>query len=132
MAHGGTLCLVGGLMSGQRHQWREGVVARNAASQNRTGQIFRLAAAGLHHDLTPMGDYFRRMKSKLGPVAATTAAAHKIAIVFYTLIKKQVEYDSTIWAERDANREKRFEEKLRRQARQRGYKLVRDDELTAA
>ena len=48
------------------------------------------------------------------------------------MIKKQVEYDSTIWAERDANREKRFEEKLRRQARQRGYKLVRDDELTAA
>jgi transposase len=101
-------------------------------SQNRTGQIFRLAAAGLHHDLTPMGDYFRRMKSKLGPVAATTAAAHKIAIVFYTQSKKQVEYDSTIWAERDADREKRFEEELRRQARQRGYKLVRDDELTAA
>ena len=114
-------------ISGGRVLWRG-----MRPSQNRTGQIFRLAASGLHHDPTPMGDYFRRMKSKLGPIAATTATAHKIAIIFYTLVKKQVEYDSTIWAERDANREKRFEEKLRRQARQRGYKLVRDDELTAA
>jgi hypothetical protein len=31
------------------------------------------------------------MKSKLGPAAATTAAAHKIAIVFYTMVKNQVE-----------------------------------------
>ena len=49
--------------------------------------LSRLAAYSLHHALTPMGDYFRRMKSKTGtPLAATTAAAHKIAIVFYTLV----------------------------------------------
>ena len=27
-----------------------------------------------------MGDYLRRMKSKLGPAGATTATAHKIAV----------------------------------------------------
>ncbi len=32
------------------------------------------------------------MKSKLGPAGATTATAHKIAIIFYTRVKKQVEY----------------------------------------
>jgi hypothetical protein len=40
------------------------------------------------------------------------------------MVKKQVEYDATIWEQRDAEREKRFEAKLRRQAQQRGYKLV--------
>src|SRR6266700_1500284 len=55
---------------------------------------------------------------------ATTATAHKIAIIFYTMVKKQVEYDATLWAERDAQREKRFEAKLKRQAQQLGYKLV--------
>ncbi len=79
-----------------------------------------------------MGDYLRRMKSKLGPTAAITATAHKIAIIFYTLVKRQVEYDATLWAERDAAREKRFEEKLKRQAKQRGYKLVRIEEKPAA
>jgi transposase len=99
---------------------------------NRAGDLFRMAAYALHHDATPMGDYLRRMKSKLGPAGATTATAHKIAIIFYTMVKKQVEYDGTIWAERDAAREQRFEAKLKRQAQQLGYKLVPIEEKTAA
>jgi transposase len=71
-----------------------------------------------------MGDYLRRMKSKIGPAAATTATAHKIAIVFYTMVKNQVEYDETIWAKRDINRQKYLETKLKRQAKQLGYELV--------
>jgi hypothetical protein len=72
------------------------------------------------------------MKSKLGPAGATTATAHKIAIIFYTMVKKQVEYDATLWADRDAEREKRFEAKLKRQAQQLGYKLVPIEERPAA
>ncbi|SPE26709.1 transposase [Candidatus Sulfopaludibacter sp. SbA3] len=99
---------------------------------NRAGDLFRMAAYALHHDQTPLGDYLRRMKSKLGPAGATTATAHKIAIIFYTMVKKQVEYDATLWAERDAQREKRFDAKLKRQAQQRGYKLVPIEETSAA
>ena len=47
------------------------------------------------------------------------------------MIKKQVEYDASIWAARDAEREKRFEAKLKRQAHQRGYKLVPIEETPA-
>jgi hypothetical protein len=68
------------------------------------------------------------MKSKPGPARATTATAYKIAIIFYTIMKKQVEYDLSLWAER----EKRFEAKLKRQALQRGYKLVPIEEKPAA
>jgi hypothetical protein len=67
------------------------------------------------------------MKSKLGPAATITATAHKIAIIFYTMVKNQVEYDLTSWAQRNAEREKRFEARLRRQAEARGYQLVRVD-----
>jgi transposase len=91
---------------------------------NRAGDLFRMAAYALHHDPTPLGDYLRRMKSRLGPAGATTATAHKIAVIFYTMVKKQVEYDATLWAERDAERERRFDAKLKRQALQRGFKLV--------
>src|SRR3989449_10696727 len=99
---------------------------------NRAGQMFRLAANSLHHNDTPMGHYLRRMKAKLGPAGAITATARKIAIIFYTMVKNQVEYDATLWAQRDAQSEKRFEEKLKRQAQQRGYKLVPIEEKPAA
>jgi DNA-binding protein YbaB len=92
--------------------------------KNRAGHLFRLAASSLHHSPTPMGNYLRRMKAKLGPSPAITATAHKIAVIFYTLVKNQAEYDETIWAARDTEREKRLERRLKRQAKQLGYELV--------
>lgn len=106
-------------ISGGRVLWRG---ARR--TKNRAGTLFRLAAHGLHRDQTPMGDYLRRMKAKLGPAAATTATAHKIAVIFYTMVSKQVEYDVSLWAKRDEMREKRIEARLQQQAAKRGYKLV--------
>jgi transposase len=106
-------------ISGGKVLWRG---ARRTKS--RAGTLFRLAAHSLHRDKTPMGAYLRRMKAKLGPAAATTATAHKIAIIFYTMVRKQVEYDASLWAQRDARREKRLDARLHKQAAQRGYKLV--------
>jgi hypothetical protein len=45
------------------------------------------------------------MEAKLGPEAATVATAHKIAVIFYTMVKNQVEYDETlrvmqVWGEK--------------------------------
>ena len=56
--------------------------------------------------------------------AKRLATAHKIAVIFYTMIKNQVEYDETIWDARAAQREKRLEAKLKRQAKQLGFELV--------
>jgi transposase len=106
-------------ISGGKVLWRGG-----RRTKNRAGTLFRLAAHSLHRDKTPLGDYLRRMKAKLGPAAATTATAHKIAIIFYTMVRKQVEYDASLWDHRDELREKRLEAKLHKQAAQRGYKLV--------
>ena len=92
--------------------------------KNRTGHLFRLAAHSLHHSLTPLGDYLRRMKAKLGPAAATTAVAHKIAIILYTMVKNQTEYDATLWAKDDSQRQQRSETRLKRQAKRLGYELV--------
>ena len=79
-----------------------------------------------------MGNYLRRMKAKLGPSPAITATAHKIAVIFYTLVKNQAEYDETIWAASDTEREKRLERRLKRQAKQLGYELVPIQEKPAA
>jgi len=83
-----------------------------------------MAAAALHHSRSPVGDFLRRMKAKLGPAAGITATAHKIAIIFFTLVTKQIEYDGSVWAARDKEPHQRFEQKVKRQARQLGYELV--------
>lgn len=92
--------------------------------QNRVGQLFRQAANSLHHSTTLLGAYLRRMKAKLGPQAAITAAAHRIARIFYAMVRHQVEYDETLWHKQDAQRERRLDAKLQRLAHQRGFQLV--------
>jgi hypothetical protein len=52
------------------------------------------------------------------------ATARKIATTFYVMIRKQVEYDASIWPALDAQQETRYEAKLRRQAERRGFVLV--------
>ena len=108
------------------------VFSRARRGKHRAGQLFRLAAYSLHSASGPLGDYLRRMKTKLGPRAATTATAHKIAVIFYTIVRNQVEYDETIWAARDAARAQRLEAKLRRQAKGLGYQLIPIPEQPAA
>src|SRR4029077_19951458 len=96
--------------------------------KNRAAKIFRLPAYGLHRSQSLLGDYLRRMKAKLGPAAAITATARKIAVIFYTMVKNQVEYDETKWAKLDTQRQTRIETKLRRQAQRMGFRLVAVEE----
>jgi transposase len=92
--------------------------------KSRAGQMFRLAASSLHHSRSPLGAFLRRMKAKLGPAAGITATAHKIAILFFTLITNQREYDESISAQRDRQRNQRLEQKVRRQAWKLGFELT--------
>jgi hypothetical protein len=52
-------------ISGGKLLWRG---ARRV--KNRAGHLFRIAAFSLHHSLTPLGNYLRRMKTKMGPKGA--------------------------------------------------------------
>ena len=114
-------------ISGGRVLWRG---ARKA--HNRAGQLFRMAAYSLDRSPTPLGDYLRRMKSKIGPQAAHTATAHKIAVIFYSMVRHQVEYDQTLWEKRDEQRRLRHTARLKRQAERLGYRLTPMEEAPAA
>jgi hypothetical protein len=113
-------------ISGGRVLWRA-----NRRVHNRAGQLFPHGAYALDRSPTPMGAYLRRMKAKLGPQAAHTATAHKIAAIFYATIKNQTEYDETIWEQRDAQRHQKHITGLKRQAQRLGYKLTPIEEEAA-
>ncbi len=64
------------------------------------------------------------VRAKLGPLGATMATARKIATIFYTMVKNQIEYDQSIWADQEAKRQRQFGAKLRCQTARFGYTLV--------
>lgn len=63
--------------------------------KNPVGQIFRLCANSLKDAKNPMGFYFRRIKSRGGHMQAIVATAHKIARIFYAMVKNNCAYDET-------------------------------------
>lgn len=64
--------------------------------KNYAGLALRMASSNMSKSKSPLGDYARRMKSRLGGKGAVIASAHKLAIIIYHLIKYQKEYEKNI------------------------------------
>ena len=67
--------------------------ARTRPTKNRAALALRMAAQALHRSQTYLGEYFRRMKARLGAPKAITAVAHKLARIIYHMLTTQQEYD---------------------------------------
>ena len=97
---------------------------RTRAVKNRVALALRLAAHSLHHADNYLGEFFRRMKRKLGPAQAITATAHKLARIVFHLLKTHEPYDETVFQKQDVDAKKRAEGRLRRQAAQLGFQVI--------
>ena len=64
--------------------------------KNHAGQTLRMSASNLSSSKTPMGDFSRKMKSRLGKKGGVVATAHKLARIIYKMIKEKKEYDPEI------------------------------------
>lgn len=86
--------------------------------KNRAGQSLRMAASTMANSKTGLGDYHRKMRSKLGGKGAVVATAHKISRIIYTMIKEKKEYNPIIIESSDQKskekRIKRLEKQLER------------------
>jgi transposase len=59
---------------------------------NRAATAFRIAASTLRRSDSYLGAQFRRFRSKLGAPKAITAMAHKLAVLFYRMLRFGQEY----------------------------------------
>ncbi|MCZ2078754.1 MAG: transposase [Bryobacterales bacterium] len=91
---------------------------------NRATWALRMAANALRNSRSGLGDYYRRMRAKLGAPKAITAAAHKLARIIFHLLTTRQAYDETVFARRDEHARKRSETILRNQARALRFQLV--------
>lgn len=65
------------------------ISSRIMKKKHYAGQAFRIAASSLWHSKSPLGDYYRRIKSKAGPGKAVVATARKLAIIYYKMVLKR-------------------------------------------
>jgi transposase len=65
--------------------------------KNKAGQSFRFAANALKNSKCPIGDYFRKVKSREGHGKAIIATACKLASIFYILVTNEVEFNYDIY-----------------------------------
>jgi transposase len=64
--------------------------------KNRVGQILREAANSAGASKTPLGDYYRRIRSRKGPMGAIVAIANKMSKIIYTMVQTKSEYDEKL------------------------------------
>ena len=98
--------------------------SRTGPTKNRVAVALRMAAQALHHSQTFLGEYYRRMRARLGAPKAITAAAHKLARIVYHLLTTRQPYDESIFTQEETRFRKRKERRLRAQARELGFELV--------
>jgi transposase len=61
--------------------------------KSHVGQVLREAANSAGASKTPLGDYYRRIRSRKGPMSAIVATANKMSKIIYIMVKTQTEYD---------------------------------------
>jgi len=92
--------------------------------KNRIALTLRMAAQSLQQSQSALGDFYRRMRAKLGAPKAITAAAHKLARIVYHLLTTKEAYDDSVFANAEERYRKRSENRLKAQAQALGFTLV--------
>jgi transposase len=92
--------------------------------QSRTARAFRQAAQALSRSQSFLGAFYRRMRARLGAAKAITAAARKLAVIFYTMVTERKAYQELGEDYYLTQQKHRNLNKLRRQAQLLGYDLI--------
>jgi transposase len=92
--------------------------------KNRLAAALRMAAQSLQGSQSALGEFYRRMRARLGPPQAITATAHKLARVIYHMITTRQPYDESVFACLEVSYRERTAKRLKAQARTLGFMLV--------
>jgi len=93
-------------------------------TQNRAALAFRMAAQSLKHSNSALGGYYRRMRAKHGAPKAITATAHKLARIFYYMLKDRKPYHDPGQNYYEQKYRDQVIKNLKRRAKELGLELV--------
>lgn len=93
-------------------------------SKNRAAQAFRMAACSVSRSDSALGAFYRRMRAKQGGPKAITATAHKIARIFYHMLKYKQAYHDPGQDYYEHKYRERVVKNLQRKAKSLGFDLT--------
>jgi transposase len=97
---------------------------KKAKRKNKAGQAFMMAAFAVQRSNNWLGQYYRRMKAKNGPLVATKATARKLAIIFYEMVSNRMEFNPLPIENYSKSYTKNKIHFIEKQASLLGYKLL--------
>lgn len=113
-----------GLCPGNKISGGKVLSSRTKPCANKAATALRIAAQTLYRSHSALGAFLRRMKTRLGPQAAITATAHKLARIIYSLLRDGGRFQDSGEAAYEERYRERMIKSLQRKAKQLGYKLV--------
>ena len=90
---------------------------------SRAAQIFRIAAQSLHAAKSALGEHFRKMRGRIGAPEAITATAHKLARIYYAVLKTRTPYDESRIVGSPEKQALKRRQRLEKQAAKLGFAL---------
>ena len=93
-------------------------------TNSRANRALRIAAQTLARSQSHLGSFYRRVRGRIGAPQAITATAHKLARIVYHLITTGKPYDETVFRNEEQKQVQRHENRIRKQAKTLGFKLV--------
>jgi transposase len=121
-----------GLCPGNKVSGGKRLPGRSTPTANRAATSFRMAASTLFRNKSALGAFHRRMKGRLGPAKAVTATAHKLAKLFYKMLKYGESYVEKGQDYYEQQYKNRVVKNLQKRAQQMGFKLVAEPNFGSA
>lgn len=116
-----------GLSPGNKITGGKILSSKTKPTANRAAASFRMSAYGLFNSKSALGAYFRRQRARLGAPKAITATAHKLARIFYSMIKNGTEYVDQGQEYYEKQYHERVIKNLKIKAQSMGFDLVPND-----
>jgi transposase len=79
------------------------ISSKTMKKKNHGGLCLRMAAMSVSTNKTALGQYYRRMRGKLGGKGAVVATANKMARIIFTMLKDKKQYDVSIYEKAQQN-----------------------------
>jgi transposase len=96
---------------------------RNRKGNSRVTIALRMCAQSVGRTMTPLGLFYRRIRSRIGGLGAIKATAHKLACLVYRMLKYGQEYVTQSMAEYAAKVKANMLKALKRKAAALGFQL---------
>ncbi|MEA3291994.1 MAG: transposase [Pseudomonadota bacterium] len=116
-----------GLSPGNKITGGKVLDGKTKPSANRAAAAFRMAAYSLFNAHSALGAYYRRQRMRLGAPKAITATAHKLARIFYSMLKNGTEYVKQGQEEYEQRYRERAVRNLRRRAAAMGFEIMQKE-----